>query len=287
MRKIIRIVLIIGILCCFLLSCKHDSNHAEWFVQKLNMKEINKINTSNVTIAILDTGYNKEVLNKYKDNISEKYNFVENTEDIECKINYHASNIISLIIGDLDVYGYYNDAKVIPIVVADDYGHTDSNILSQGIYYAVSSHVQIICISMGSYVDYDMVKNAISYALQNDIIVIAASGDKGMDRIMFPAAYDGVYAISSQNKDGTLSENANYAFKSIKVPGNEIKVIDYIDENTYYYKYASGSSYSAAIFSCLACNMLSVNDNNVSQTKNDIDNIAYDKCGFLNFDFKK
>lgn len=285
MRKIIRMLFTIILLCWFLLSCKYDDNHYEWFVSKINMKAINRNDTSNVTIAILDTGYNQEILSKYKNNIIEKYNFVENSEDIESSINYHASNIISLILGDLDIYGYSNDVKVIPIVVADDYGHTNSIILSQGIDYAVSNHAQIICISMGSYVDYEVVRNAINHALNNDIIVIAASGDKGMERVMFPAGYEGVYAISAQNNNGALLENANYVLKCIKVPGNGIKVIDYIDENNYYYTYTSGSSYSTAIFCCLVCYIFSVNDNNASQTKNTIDNISYDKQGFINFDY--
>ena len=56
----------------FLLSCNHEDNSYEWFVEKLNMTMINNIDISNVTIAILIAGYNKEVINKYERNITEK-----------------------------------------------------------------------------------------------------------------------------------------------------------------------------------------------------------------------
>lgn len=281
MYKKIIILFTIFLSSFLLLSCKHEDDNYEWFVKKLNMTMINNIDTSNVTIAILDTGYHKEVINKYERNITEKYNFIEHSQNVESEVNYHASNIMSLILGDIDVYGYSNNAKVIPIVVADDYGHTSGTLLSEGIYYAVNNHAQLICISLGSYVDYDSVKNAINYALNNNSIVIAASGDKGIDRVMFPAAYDGVYAVSSQKSDGELLENANYITKSIKLPGEAIKVINYIEGNNYYYIYTSGSSYSTAIFSCLACCILNFNNYDIFKTKDIINNISYDEFGFL------
>ncbi len=281
MHKILKMVFSIVFISGLLISCKANDRDYEWFVSKINLNQINLIDTSNVTIAILDTGYNKEILTKYKDNIDSEYNFVNNSISIESSITYHASNIISLILGDVEVYGYSNNAKVVPIVVADDYGHTNSKLLSDGIYYAVENHAQIICISMGSYVDYDDVRNAINYALINNVIVIAASGDKGMERIMYPANYNGVYAISAQNIDGSLLANSNYISKCLKVPGNKIKVIEYIQDSNYHYTYSSGSSYSSAIFTCFACNILSVNNGDIFQTRQNIDNIHYDKSGFI------
>lgn len=72
---------------------------------------INNIDISNVTIAILIAGYNKEVINKYERNITEKQNFIEHSQNIESEVNYQASNIMNLILGDLDVYGYSYNAK--------------------------------------------------------------------------------------------------------------------------------------------------------------------------------
>lgn len=76
---------------------------------------------------------------------------------------------MSLVLGDLDEYDYFNNTNVISIAEADDYGHTSNTILSNGINYAVDNHAQIICIFLGSYVDYDSVKNAINYSLNNNI----------------------------------------------------------------------------------------------------------------------
>ena len=75
------------------------------------MTMINNIDISNVTIAILIAGYNKEVINKYERNITEKQNFIEHSQNIESEVNYQASNIMNLILGDLDVYGYSYNAK--------------------------------------------------------------------------------------------------------------------------------------------------------------------------------
>lgn len=72
MYKKISILFTIFISSFFLLSCNHEDNSYEWFVEKLNMTMINNIDISNVTIAILIAGYNKEVINKYERNITEK-----------------------------------------------------------------------------------------------------------------------------------------------------------------------------------------------------------------------
>lgn len=248
MFKKISMAICIIFIILFTISCKENSNNVEWFVSTLKLNEISSLDSSNVKVAILDTGYNKKIIDKYKERFINQYNFINDSKNIESSVNYHGSNIVSLILGDLDEYGYENEASVIPIVVADDFGHTNSTILAEGIRYAVDNYAQIICISMGSYFDYSCVKESIEYAISKKTIVIAASGDKAYDNILYPAQYEGVYSISSQAKDGSLAINANYNSKCIKIPGENIKTINYIDENEFYYTYSSGSSYSTAIF---------------------------------------
>ena len=50
------------------------------------MTMINNIDISNVTIAILIAGYNKEVINKYERNITEKQNFIEHSQMQKVKL---------------------------------------------------------------------------------------------------------------------------------------------------------------------------------------------------------
>ncbi len=116
------------------------------------------------------------------------------------------------------------------------------NVLAESIYYAVDQGADIINMSLGGPYENQTVQDAINYAHQNEVIVVAAAGNDGTDEPQYPAAYDHVVAVSSVDEDGQISEFSNYGdFIDITAPGGEIVTTVMNDS----YKFVSGTSFAA------------------------------------------
>jgi subtilisin family serine protease len=75
-------------------------------------------------------------------------------------------------------------------------------VLSQGIVMATDRGAQIINISMGGYDDSEVLREAVAYALQKGVIIVAAAGNESYDQLAFPARIPGVVSIGSVDGKG-------------------------------------------------------------------------------------
>lgn len=113
--------------------------------------------------------------------------------------------------------------KILPLQALNDdsYGNTLS--VARAIYYATERGVDIISISLGSTSEDAYLRQAIQYALDNNILVVAASGNDGCDCISYPARYPEVFAVGSQQQNGSASTFSNYGDNlDIMAPGENI-----------------------------------------------------------------
>ncbi|MCF7676373.1 MAG: S8 family serine peptidase [Akkermansiaceae bacterium] len=82
-------------------------------------------------------------------------------------------------------------------------------LIAQGIVAAVDGGAGIINISLGSYGDSGLVRNAIKYANEAGVVIVAAAGNEGLDRLAFPAGNEGVIAVGAVDGRGTTLEFSN------------------------------------------------------------------------------
>lgn len=82
-----------------------------------------------------------------------------------------------------------------PIVVVDEAGRTDATLLSSGIRMEVDQGADIINISLGSNAYNEEVLNAINYAYENNVYVIAAVGDSDTENVLYQAKYENSIAL--------------------------------------------------------------------------------------------
>lgn len=159
-----------------------------------------------VRIAILDTGVTASTA--FSSNIN-TINLVELPAD-PTKQDGHATAVASMIIGSNALTpGVAPSADILSVRIANDLGQSDSFLLSQGIVAAVDSGVQLINISMGSVGDSGLVKNAIEYANAAGVMIVAAVGNNGIDRVSYPAANDGVIAVGAVDAMGDHLDFSN------------------------------------------------------------------------------
>lgn len=129
---------------------------------------------------------------------------------------------------------------------------------AESIKYAVDNGANIINMSEGGD-DYSKVlKTAIEYALESDVLVIASMMNKGDGRDYFPASYKGVFAVGATDTDDSRCKKFSWGggscwgkHISVVAPGNRIYGLDYENENNYEV-YWSGTSQSTAIVSGIA-----------------------------------
>lgn len=170
-----------------------------------------------VRVAILDTGVTSSPA--FSSNIS-WINLTELPAD-RSKQNGHGTAVASMIIGQNPLTpGVAPGSEIISVRIANDLGQSDSFTLSQGIVAAVDAGAQLINISMGSFGDSVLVRNALEYARAAGALIIASTGNNGTDRVTYPAANAGVIAVGAVDAVGNHLNFSNTGSQvSIAAPG--------------------------------------------------------------------
>lgn len=142
---------------------------------------------------------------------------------------------------------------------------------AKSIKYAVDNGANVINMSEGG-IDYSKtLKSAVEYAVEKDILIVAAMMNKANNKDYYPAAFKGVFAVGATDTDDKRCKKFTWGGgscwgKHIKVvaPGNKIYGIDYNDPENLD-SYWSGTSQSTAIVSALASLLISQDKKRTSE----------------------
>ncbi|MDP0489863.1 MAG: S8 family serine peptidase [Verrucomicrobiota bacterium JB023] len=125
-------------------------------------------------------------------------------------LNGHGTAVASLIAGESAIItGLSPSASLIDVRVANGDGESSSFLLAQGILAAVDAGADLINISMGSYGDSIVVRDAVAYAESAGVAVVASSGNEGYDQPAWPANIAEVTAVGSVDANGDLVDFSN------------------------------------------------------------------------------
>jgi subtilisin family serine protease len=134
--------------------------------------------------------------------------------------NYYAINdaVASLPLPPVFVKGIAPDATIIPVKVLSDYhigkAHLSEDYDAQalvfgtdlavaaGIIYATDLAIagyrpMVITMSLGGPAKADVIEEAINYAIDNSVIVVASAGNEGDDGMGWPGAYEQVISVGA------------------------------------------------------------------------------------------
>ena len=113
------------------------------------------------------------------------------------------------------------NVSILPLQVINDNGSGWSDAVANAITYAVDQNVDVINMSLGTSGDDPIVRQAVDYAYDNNVVVVAAAGNCGnagtggvctgnpTGFITFPASYNRVIAVGA-----TTSTNSRASFSS-------------------------------------------------------------------------
>ena len=159
-----------------------------------------------VKIAVLDTGVDAHPA--FETSIR-SINIVDRSPGGSAN-NGHGTAVASVIIGnDSLTPGVAPGADLISVRIADDEGQSNSFLLAKGIVAAVDVGAKLINVSMGSFGDSAIVRNAIQYATDGGALIVAAAGNNGIDQVSYPAANEGVIAVGGVDAQGNHLDFSN------------------------------------------------------------------------------
>ena len=124
----------------------------------------------------------------------------------------HGTAVASIIAGsDSRTPGVAPAAGILSFQLLDDEGSGDSFTLAQMMTDAVDLGADLINLSLGSYGDSLLVREAVAYATEHQRLVIASTGNDATDSIAFPAAYEDSIAVGAIDAQGEHLEFSNIA----------------------------------------------------------------------------
>jgi subtilisin family serine protease len=164
---------------------------------------------------------------------------------------------------------------------------------ADALYYATDNGVDVINMSLGGNSTSTTLQNAINYAVNNNVTVVACMMNFNNSTVYYPAGFPGVIAVGATNPDDTRANpffwsntsGSNYGSHiSVAAPGNYIYGLSYTSD-TYYGSYWGGTSQAAPHVAGIASLLLAVNPAfTPAQIKSIIESSAEDQVGLASED---
>lgn len=167
---------------------------------------------SNVKVAVLDTGIVPGAPFEH----SIMHSNLIAMPDSPSSINTHGTAVASLIAGG---EGLAPNATILSYRVAGDDGSSNTVLIAEAVVAAANSGVDIINISLGSMGQSRILEDALNYATDAGVVVVASAGNSGGEQLLYPAAYDNVVGVAAIDARGEHLDFSNTGNPSIAAPG--------------------------------------------------------------------
>ncbi|MFW6124445.1 MAG: S8 family peptidase [Acidobacteriota bacterium] len=221
--------------------------------------------TEDTLIAIVDTGIDLEHPDLQNKIFSSGRDFVN--DDFEADDDEgHGTFVAGIAAADTNnnegMAGVAWNCRLLPVKVLDDKGEGYYSWIIEGIIWAVDHEAAVVNLSLGGDVDTDSLENAVQYASQNDVVVVAAAGNEG-GAVVYPAAYDSycLAVAATDYNDLRISWSNTGPEIDVAAPGEFILSTVptwYFPPGSIPYGFGSGTSLSTAHVSGLAALILSI-----------------------------
>ena len=219
-----------------------------------------------ITVAVLDSGVNDHIALNGGNGVITNIALTELAEGSE-QLG-HGTAVASIISGDHALTpGVAPASDILSIRVTDAEGNSDSFTLAQGILKAVDAGADVINISMGSYGNSGVMLEAVQYAQEQGVVIVASSGNEGLNSIAYPAAYEGVIAVGAVEAGGEHLDFSNSGESlDVVAPGYQVNAAWGDQQLTSF----SGTSASAPFISGAIAAAMSENPHMTAQQATDL-----------------
>ena len=191
-----------------------------WATERIgiaNLKSQISIKDINVIVAIIDSGvdYTHPLL---ENRMVAGYDFVDNDAN-PMDEHYHGTHVAGIVAESTNV-----NVKLMPIRALDEKGNGYDSNIAKGIYYAVENGASIINMSFQGKNYSTYLANAIDYAIDHNVLLVAASGNDGAStENYYPASEQNIIVVSATDRYDNLASFSNRGDSiDVSAPGVEI-----------------------------------------------------------------
>jgi subtilisin family serine protease len=178
-----------------------------------------------MVVAVVDTGVQSDHPD-LKGRLVKGVNIVDPGSPPEDDVGHgtHVAGIIAARVNNREgVAGLTWYTKIMPVKALDSTGAGSTYSVAQGVIWAADHGANVINMSLGNYAEAQFLHDAIKYAHDKGVLVVAASGNDNTDRPGYPAAYPEVLAVAATDPGGGKAEYSNYGdYIDVAAPGTSI-----------------------------------------------------------------
>jgi len=200
-----------------------------------------QLGSSSLLVAVIDTGVDWSQPDLAANYVALGYDWVNNDTN-PMDDNGHGTHCAGIIAAGLDnAVGIAGLAKVRIMAekALDSKGYGYENNLANAIIHAVNRGAKILSNSWGGYEDSALIHDAIKYAYEKGVLIVAAAGNDAWDMKLFPAGYDEVIAVTATNASDNPASFTNFGnWVELAAPG--VNIYSTVCNNGY--AYMSGTS---------------------------------------------
>lgn len=181
-----------------------------------------------VHVAVIDTGIDP-THEDLRANIGEGTAFVETTteSDEEWADDFghgtHVSGTIAAVDNDIGVIGVSPSARLHPVKVLDNQGTGTDADIAAGITHAARNGYDIANLSVGEPETTQTQTEAVEFAHEEGLLLVAATGNDGKPQVDYPADLDEVIGVTATTKDDSLASFSNTGPEvNLTAPGSPV-----------------------------------------------------------------
>jgi thermitase len=221
-----------------------------------------------INIAIVDTGVDldhPDLANKLISNI--KFSNSVTTDDVYGHGTHVAGIVAAITNNGIGVAGLGYTSTIMNVKVLDDTGIGAYSWVALGIIWAADNGAEIINLSLGGSYASSALEDAVNYAWNKGVVVVAAAGNNGDTTPSYPAYYTNCIAVAATDANDARATFSNYGdWVDVAAPG--VSVYSTLKDNDYGYK--SGTSQASPYVAGLAALVFTmVGDSNGNGFLND------------------
>lgn len=194
----------------------------QWNLRSINVEQAwDETKGEGITVAVIDTGVSK-VPDLEQTEFVEGYDFVNNQTDVVDDVG-HGTHVAGTIAQSTNngygVAGIAYKAKIMPLKVLGVNGGTVADI-AEAVKFATDNKADVINMSLGGGGDSQLMRDALKYAHDKGVVIIAAAGNENRNSASFPARYPEVISVSATDSVGNKAPYSNFgAGVDISAPG--------------------------------------------------------------------
>lgn len=212
-----------------------------------------------VKVAILDTGIDKD-----HEDLSSKVilqrNFTDSpTIDDLYGHGTHVGGIVAAVTNNnIGVAGGCPNCQLVNGKVLNDSGSGAYSWVANGITWATDNGVKVINMSLGGSAKSTTLENAVNYAWNKNVVVVAAAGNSGNPSKTYPAAYTNAIAVAATNNKDQKASFSSYGAKWVDVAAPGVDIFSTFPNHPYKinksfgYDFGSGTSMATPMTSAVA-----------------------------------